>query len=75
MDAWVIEGSVDGKVWFELDRETGVIIEEEKAVQSFAMKRIQEVRIVRLRQIDFRPKGNDNIILSFFELFGDLQKT
>jgi hypothetical protein len=72
MDTWVLEGrETDTSNWTVLDRRKGV--DHRTEIQTFEMDQSHaEFRYIRLRQTDWREDGNDNIILSSFELFGTL---
>jgi hypothetical protein len=73
MDTWAIEGSMNGADWVELDRQVGVTgIDGKNAIRFWFLRKVQEVRWIRLKLINFRSPGNTHVILSFFELFGEL---
>jgi hypothetical protein len=72
---WVIEGSIDGTEWKILDvREDNDDLEGESAVGTFEINNPEEVRFVRLRQTGKAHDGSNQITITAFELFGDLQE-
>jgi hypothetical protein len=72
LSAWVIEGSLDGKVWVELQSVTGCRgLNTQGVVRSFPISKRMICRFWRLRQIEVR-REHSNIILTGIELFGEL---
>jgi hypothetical protein len=73
LKSWVIEGSVDGQQWTELDRkENNGQLKARNAYVSFAMSTPTEVRMIRLRQTGRNHVGNNYLTLSAFEIFGTI---
>jgi hypothetical protein len=74
--SWVIEGSVDGNTWTEIDRrEDDHSLNFKNPVRLFAVDSVSgEFRHVRLRQTgpNQYSSSDHRIIISGFELFGSL---
>jgi hypothetical protein len=71
--SWVVEGSLDGETWTEMDRKT-----DSKdfvfalPTVSFAISNSAECRFIRLTQTDKRCDGKDWLYILAFEVFGTL---
>jgi hypothetical protein len=73
LKSWVIEGSLDGQRWTELDRKKNDgQLKGRNAYASFAMSTSAEVRMIRLRQTGKNHVGNNYLALSAFEVFGTI---
>jgi hypothetical protein len=73
MKSWVIEGSVDGKAWRAMTELTSSdTINRPNVTMSFPITSPAAVRHVRFHMPP--ADGNQNIILSGFELFGILRE-
>jgi hypothetical protein len=73
LKSWVLEGSLDGKKWVELDRRVQCWdLNSPDVTKTFDAGSIEEWRIIRLRQIDQNHAGGDSICICSFELFGSL---
>jgi hypothetical protein len=77
LKSWVVEGSVDGVNWIEMDRKT----DNEDFNQagrtdigpvSFTVSTITKCRFIRLTQTDKNHAGNDELCLVAVEFFGSL---
>jgi hypothetical protein len=69
---WVLEGAMDEE-WTQLDwRAEFTTVGPEPIV--FQVAQPAACRRVRIRQIEFHPLTNNNIVLAAFELFGDLEE-
>jgi hypothetical protein len=70
---WVLEGSDDGNLWTELDRQQGdSSLNGPNRVSTFHLMRQTVVRIIRLRQIGVNHSGSNYFVIGGFELFGTL---
>jgi hypothetical protein len=73
LKSWVIEGSNDLQDWFELGRRVNSNdLNAGNEVKTFGIRSGVRCRAVRLRQIDLNHKGTHVILISGFELFGEL---
>jgi hypothetical protein len=70
---WVIEGSVDGNLWLEIDRrENNTDLNSSFAIKTFQICKVDTFRMIRLRQIGLNHQNNNYLIFTSFELFGSL---
>jgi hypothetical protein len=68
---WVIEGSIDGTSWSELDRrENNTDLNNSYAVKTFNVCKVDTFRMIRLRQIGPNHGNNNYLIFTAFDLFG-----
>jgi hypothetical protein len=72
--SWIMDGSIDGNNWSEIDRRTGIRdLVWRSAIQSFPVSNSIECRFIRLTQsgpnYDYH---NDVFVLSGVEFFGSL---
>jgi hypothetical protein len=75
MEAWVIEGSVDGLVWAEMSKvEHCRELNVRGTVMTFRIERPGWCRIWKLRQAPWNESTNSNLRLSAIELFGELKE-
>jgi hypothetical protein len=76
MKSWVVEGSLDGTSWTEIDRRTD--IQDFPRVGwwdvSFALANAMECRFIRLTQTSADHKGRDELSLCAAEFFGTLSE-
>jgi hypothetical protein len=75
--SWVIETSIEGSAWVEVDRrENDVSLKGQNLTRLFEVSRKEECRFVRLRQIGHNhySSSDDRLVLSGFELFGGLKE-
>jgi hypothetical protein len=72
LKSWVVEGSMDGVNWVEVDRQTETINQSQSWVTSFSVTKSVECRFIRLRQLGLNRIGNDHLALSTMEFFGTL---
>jgi hypothetical protein len=73
MKSWVVESSLDGVNWIEIDRQTGnrdLVAHPGRA--SFAVSKSAEGRFIRLTQTGPRHAGDNNIGVRAVEFFGTL---
>jgi hypothetical protein len=74
--SWVVEGSVDGANWTEIDRKTDT--EDFKSrtgppsMSSFPVSNPAESRFIRLTQTDRRHSNDNELWLGAVEFFGTL---
>jgi hypothetical protein len=71
LKSWVVEGSLDGKSWTEIDRQTDNEDFRLGGTGSFAISTPAECRFIRLTQAD-NHIGNNVRILHVVEFFGTL---
>jgi hypothetical protein len=70
---WVIEGSVDGNSWIEIDRrENNTDLNSSYAIKTFNICKVDTFRMIRLRQIGLNHRNDNYLIFTSFELFGTL---
>jgi hypothetical protein len=69
--SWVVEGSMDGKEWCEIDRREGTEeLNGKSKVATWKCREPRKVRIVRIRQTGKNHRNLDDIQLSGVEFFG-----
>jgi hypothetical protein len=82
LKSWVIEGSLDGKVWRKIDRKTGNKDFKSggwppgsfSASASFAVSKPAECRFIRLTQTGWNHGGGDDLVMWSLEFFGTLRE-
>jgi hypothetical protein len=75
LQSWVVEGSLDGRSWTEIDRQTDNEDFYEWNRASFAVSNPAEFRFIRLSQTDKRYFHGDNYLVFYsVELFGTLSE-
>jgi hypothetical protein len=73
LKSWVVEGSGDGVSWTEIDwRENNSNLNDVTAVKMFVVWRSGNFGKIRLRQTSPNHAGNNCLVLSAFELFGEV---
>jgi hypothetical protein len=74
--SWVVEGSLDGQSWTEIDRKTNnqdfTLVGY--PIASFAVSNPAECRFIRLTQTDRRHNGDNHLLLRAVEFFGTLSE-
>jgi hypothetical protein len=71
LKSWVIEGSLDGQEWTEIDRRRdNKDLIGEHAVAAFEVSQSVECRFIRLRQTGKNHYGTDYLSFCAFEVFG-----
>jgi hypothetical protein len=75
MNAWAVEGSLDGVNWNELDRRKTAphAFKRETGLRTSGGNEVY--RYIRFRQLDKNAKGTHRLSLFRFELFGDISLT
>jgi hypothetical protein len=73
LKSWVVESSLDGEAWTEIDRKT----DNQDFIfgwmtASFAVSKPAECRFIRLTQTVKRHNGDDYLHIQAFEFFGTL---
>jgi hypothetical protein len=68
----VVESSLDGEAWTEIDRKTDNEDFIGWRTASFAVSKSAECRFVRLTQTGKRHCGDDTLYITAFEFFGTL---
>jgi hypothetical protein len=75
LKSWVVEGSLDGESWTEIDRQTNnQYFNGRYAPASFAVSNPAECRFIRLTQTDKRHDNYDSLLLYAVEFFGTLSE-
>jgi hypothetical protein len=75
LKSWVVEGSLDGKRWTEIDRQTNnQDFKDDYATASFAVSKPAECRFIRLTQTDKNHRSDDCLVLVSVEFFGTLSE-
>jgi hypothetical protein len=70
---WVLEGSLEGSTWNEIDRHTNdATTNNEHPIGTFKISNSIAYRYIRLRQTGKTANGSDSLILHGFEIFGKL---
>jgi hypothetical protein len=73
LKSWVVEGSVDGSSWVEIDRQTdNRSFTHGCAAVSFDASRHTDFRFIRLTQTAKNFYGSDDLVLWAVEFFGTL---
>jgi hypothetical protein len=73
LKSWVIESSLDGKKWAEIDRQTNTEYGKDHSwVASFAVSNSAGFRLVRLSQTGPHHFGSQHLGFRAFEVFGTL---
>jgi hypothetical protein len=72
MKSWVVESSLDGEAWTEIDRKTDNQDFKKFTMASFAVSERAECRFIRLTPTDKNHLGNDYQTIDAFEIFGTL---
>jgi hypothetical protein len=70
---WMLEGSMDGQNWIELDRRDNCreLVGLNRSA-TFSVSRRAFFQQIRLRQHEENSNGYDYLTVNAFELFGDL---
>jgi hypothetical protein len=68
----MVESSLDGEAWTEIDRKTDNEAFNPFGTASFAVSNSAECRFIRLTQTGKRHFGNDQLAIRAFEVFGTL---
>jgi hypothetical protein len=75
LKSWVVEGSLDGRSWTEIDRRTNnQDFKMCRNTASFAVSNPAEFRFIRLTQTAKRRPGDDCLFLRAVEFFGTLSE-
>jgi hypothetical protein len=74
--SWIVEGSLDGANWTELDRQTdNEDFKTDISTASFSISTVVEVRLIRFTQTDKNHDGTDFLgELELVEFFGTLSE-
>jgi hypothetical protein len=69
---WVLEGSLDGETWTELDRKTDDSqITRRLMIVDFKVSNPEKVRMIRFRQTDRNHLNSYYLALTAVEFYGD----
>jgi hypothetical protein len=74
LKSWVVEGSLDGRSWTVIDRQTDKQAFKNVNLVSFAVQTPAEFRFIRLTQTDKNHYGGDDLYLRAVEFFGTLSE-
>jgi hypothetical protein len=75
LKSWIVEISTDGVDWTEIDRQIdSQALSGVQKTDSFEVSGSHECRFIRLSQIGRNHLGNDQLVLSGFEVFGTLRE-
>jgi hypothetical protein len=73
LKSWVIESSLDGENWIEIDRQTdNSDLKPRPHLASFAVSKSDECRFIRLTQTSENDSESHSLGVSAFEVFGTL---
>jgi hypothetical protein len=71
LKSWVVESSLDGEAWTEIDRKTdNKDFEEGWPTASFAVSKSADCRFIRLTQTSKNHLAGDSLYIRAFEFFG-----
>jgi hypothetical protein len=74
--SWVLEGSLDGKLWTEMHRRASTsdfsVGHLNAKIASFAVSNSADCRFIRLTQTGKNHYGTDYLVIHAFEVFGTL---
>lgn len=74
--SWVLEASLDGEPWMEMDRRVNASdLRVHRATRQFQIANRYECRFIRFRQIDQNHAMNNYLYMTSFEVFGSLIET
>jgi hypothetical protein len=76
LKSWIVEGSVDGDSWTEIDRQTdnGVFESRWSHMCSFAVSALTDCRFIRLIQTDKGYDKENSLTFRAVEFFGELSE-
>jgi hypothetical protein len=75
LKSWVVEGSLDGDNWTEIDRQTdNQDFKDGWNKVSFTVSKPVESRFIRLTLTDKTHHGRDSLYLAAVEFFGTLSE-
>jgi hypothetical protein len=70
---WVLEGSIGSDSWITLDRrENNTSLNSQGAIATFSISQSSKVRLIRLKQIGKNSSGDDTLVVTAVEFFGDI---
>jgi hypothetical protein len=72
LKSWVIEGSIDGIAWVEIDRREGIDHLKNGNVRMYQITNRIECSSIRLTQVGPNHGETDFLVLTSFEVFGTL---
>jgi hypothetical protein len=72
LKSWVIESSLYGSAWTEIDRKSNTNDLKASSTASFALAKPTECRFIRLTQTGRDHSGNNSLRISAVEVFGTL---
>jgi hypothetical protein len=73
--SWILEASMDGKEWVEIDRrENNAELIERDVTRMFKVAKSEKCRFIRLVNIGRNHHGSDCLVISSLEIFGSLME-
>jgi hypothetical protein len=72
LKSWVVESSLDGEAWTEIDRKTDNEDFKLWGMASFVVSKSAECRFIRLTQTGKNHIREDDLLIRAFEVFGTL---
>jgi hypothetical protein len=72
LKSWVVESSLDGEAWTEIDRKTDNVDFNRWETASFAVSKSAECGFIRLTQTGKKHFGHDYLAIGAVEFFGTL---
>jgi hypothetical protein len=73
LKSWLVEVSVDGETWMEIDRKrNNEELHSGNAIATFEVAKHEECRLIRLVNIGRNHSDDDCLHISSFEIFGSL---
>jgi hypothetical protein len=70
--SWVVERSLDGEAWTEIDRRTDHNVFLLLEMASYPVSKAAECRFIRLTQTGKNHFGTNKLTINIFEFFGTL---
>jgi hypothetical protein len=71
---WVLEASLDGTTWTEIDRRLdNDALNGKNVTATFSCSALVEARMIRIRQVGKNWLGNHTFLFSAFEIFGAIR--
>jgi hypothetical protein len=71
--SWLVETSLDGEHWVEIDhKENNAKLNGYRVTKTFAVRAAGKCRYIRLVNVGSNHQGNDCLSISAFEIFGKL---
>jgi hypothetical protein len=72
LKSWVVESSLNGKTWTEIDRQTDNYVLKDAMMATFAVSNSAECRLIRLTQTGINHYESHSLVIEGLEFFGTL---